>query len=230
MTTISLVNDTISDTSILKKVWQTIHENSCPYTYNFHLHTVFSDGRLAPDLLMQQAVKIGLKGLAITDHHSVDGYLEVQRNLAKIRQQNNGKTLPRIWSGVEITAELLGQEVHILGYGFSLDSPALQPYLQGYALRDKQAEAARVINSIQQAEGLAVLAHPARYRLPPQRLIPAAASLGIDGVETYYAYNNPKPWQPSAAQTEVVKELAGEYNLYSTCGTDSHGLSLLQRI
>ncbi|MGV2831693.1 PHP domain-containing protein [Myxosarcina sp. GI1(2024)] len=230
MTTISLVNDTIPETCILKKAWQTIHENSCPYTYNFHLHTVFSDGRLTPELLMQQAVKVGLKGLAITDHHSVDGYLAVRRNLDKLRQQNNGKTLPHVWSGVEITAKLLRQEVHILGYGFAIDSPFLQPYLQGYAPRGERAEAARVINGIRQAGGLAVLAHPARYRLPPQKLIPAAAKLGIAGVETYYAYNNPKPWQPSSAQTATVKHLAVKYNLYSTCGTDTHGLSLLQRI
>lgn len=230
MTTITSINDTLSSTSSLKKAWQSVHENSCPYVYNFHLHTVFSDGRLTPNLLIQQAVKVGLKGLAITDHHSVDGYLEVQRNLTKLRQQNNGKTLPHIWSGVEITARLLRQEVHILGYGFDVDAPSLQPYLQGKSLRNGREEAAVVIHSIHQAGGLAVLAHPSRYRLPAQRLIAAAAELNIDGIESYYAYNNPKPWQPSSAQTKIAKQLAAKYNLYNTCGTDSHGMSLLQRI
>lgn len=226
----SLSNDTILDTSTLKKAWQSVHENSCPYIYNFHLHTVFSDGRMTPDSLIQQAAKIGMRGLAITDHHTVDGYLYIQKNLPKLRQQNSGKSIPYIWTGVEITANLLDTEVHILGYGFDIESPYLQPYLQGKTLRDYRAKAANAIDSIQQAGGLAVLAHPARYRLPARRLIPAAASLGIDGVETYYAYNNPQPWQPSAAQTQEVKQLAAKHNLYSTCGTDSHGTSLLQRI
>ncbi len=223
-------NENILDTSTLKKAWLTIHENSCPYNYNFHLHTVFSDGRMTPNGLIQQAVRIGMTGLAITDHHTVDGYLDIQRNLPKLRQQNSGKTLPYIWTGVEITAKLLDTEVHILGYGFDIESPYLYPYLQGSTLRDSRAKADNVIKSIQQAGGLAVLAHPARYRLPARRLIPAAARLGIDGVETYYAYTNSKPWQPSTTQTKEVKQLAAKYHLYSTCGTDSHGLSLLQRI
>ncbi|WP_253274195.1 PHP domain-containing protein [Myxosarcina sp. GI1] len=223
-------NENILDTSTLKKAWLTIHENSCPYNYNFHLHTIFSDGRMSPYGLIQQAVRIGMTGLAITDHHTVDGYLDIQQSLPKLRHQNGGKTLPYIWTGVEITAKLLDTEVHILGYGFDIESPYLQPYLQGSTLRDSRAKADKVIKSIQQAGGLAVLAHPARYRLPARTLIPAAAKLGIDGVETYYAYSNSKPWQPSATQTKEVKQLAAKYNLYSTCGTDSHGLSLLQRI
>ena len=61
-------------------------------------------------------------------------------------------------------------------------------YLQGSRPKGERALAGQVIASIQQAGGLAVLAHPERYRRSATELIPAAAKLNIDGVETYYAY------------------------------------------
>ena len=85
-------------------------------------------------------------------------------------------------------------------------------------------------HAIQAAGGVAVLAHPVRYRRPPEELIPAAATLGIDGVETYYAYDNPAEWRPTPEKTERVEKLANAYALLSTCGTDSHGLTLTRRI
>ena len=62
------------DSLLLRKVFQSIDAQSCPTTYNFHMHTNCSDGKLDPAELMAQAVEIGLQGMAITDHHSVKGY------------------------------------------------------------------------------------------------------------------------------------------------------------
>ncbi|MEL7010114.1 MAG: PHP domain-containing protein, partial [Cyanobacteria bacterium J06588_4] len=73
------------DTGYLRRVWETVNPASCPHTYNFHLHTVASDGRLEPIDLINQAIAIGLKGLAITDHHSVAGFQEAQAYLSSLR-------------------------------------------------------------------------------------------------------------------------------------------------
>lgn len=218
------------DDSSLKQVWQNINADSCPYSYNFHMHTNCSDGQLKPLALIQQAIKIGLKGLAITDHHSIKGYVIAQQWLNQLNDYQNPFVLPHLWTGVEITSNLQGVEVHILGYAFAPEHPALQSYLQGSRPQGEKAEASKVIDSIHQAGGLAVLAHPARYRRPASELIPLIACLGIDGVEAYYAYGNPQPWKPSKVQTEQVRQLALKYNLCTTCGTDSHGLDLCQRI
>lgn len=218
------------DTTYLKSVWETINYISCPYSFNFHMHTTASDGKLQPLGLVQQAIAIGLQGFAITDHHSVNGYREAEEYLSRLSKEDHTQHIPHLWTGVEITSKLLNVEVHILGYGFDPEHPSISSYLQGDKPEGNRAEAKQVISSIQQAGGMAVLAHPERYRLPGNVLIPAAAELGIDGVETYYAYNNPKIWQPSPKQTDKVHELAKKYDLYSTCGTDTHGLNLLQRI
>ncbi len=216
----------------LQRVFQHIDAKSCPLSFNFHMHTVYSDGKLQPEELIEQAIAIGLRGLTITDHHTVAGFQIAQRWLEDWRWRNPHlkDRAPELWSGVEINAQLLETDVHILGYAFDPAHPGIQPYIQRHTTSGEDYRAANVIAAIHQAGGLAVLAHPARYKRSHFDLIGAAATLGIDGVETYYAYNNPNPWQPSPRETSQMQQLAATHGLLSTCGTDTHGRSLLQRL
>ncbi len=221
---------TTASVELLKQVFQNIDAQSCPRLFNFHMHTVYSDGRLQPSVLMEQAIAIGLKGLAITDHHGIIGYQAALAWLEDWKWSNPGASTPYLWSGVEINADLLDIEVHILAYAFGTENPSMKPYLQRRATTGQEYQASNVIAAIHEAGGLAILAHPARYKRSHFDLIPAAVQKGIDGVETFYAYNNPNPWQPSILESEQVQKLADEYFLFNTCGTDTHGLSLLQRL
>ena len=226
--TLSMLSSIARDNLSLQRVWETIDVNSCPYHYNFHMHTTASDGRLTPSELIQQALDIKLEGLAITDHHSVAGYQEAQRYLNRLEDSKLGDLT--LWTGVEVTSLLAGVEVHILGYAFAPEHPALQPYLTGEKPSGKTAQAQKVIDSIHQAGGLAVLAHPHRYRRPARELIPLAAGFGIDGIEVYYSYGSSNPWKSTPDKTEEAYRLASDYDLYTTCGTDTHGSSLLLRV
>jgi len=214
------------DAAALRQVFEAITPESCPRLYNFHMHTICSDGRLTPEGLIQQAISLGLQGLAITDHHSLQGFRRAQ---AWLTEQQPAEA-PHLWSGVEINAQLLHEEVHILGYAVDPDHEALQPYVQGHGVRGDRAQAHCVIAAIHAAGGIAVLAHPARYRHSPAELIEAVNTAGIDGVESYYAYNNPNPWHPSPKQTREVFTLGEYHGLLHTCGTDTHGMNLLQRL
>lgn len=219
-----------SQAAQLRTLFQAIQADSCPYAYNFHMHTIYSDGQLHPEALMQQAIAIGLQGLAISDHHTTEGYQVARGWLESLEQQNHSPAAVQLWSGIEVTAELLDAEVHILGYGFDPNDPALTPYTQRVAPVAPDNQAERVITAIQRAGGLAVLAHPARYKRSHHELIPAAAEAGVDGVETYYCYTNPLVWQPTSDKTREVEMIAQTYNLLQTCGTDTHGVNLLQRL
>ena len=221
---------TNTSSKVLKQVFQNIDATSCPNHFNFHMHTVYSDGKLQPNHLVEQAIEINLKGFAITDHHTIAGYQAAKNWLEDWRWNYPDRDIPQLWSGVEINANLLDVEVHILGYGFEPEHPSLKPYIQRKVVTGEKYQAINVIHAIHEAGGLAVLAHPVRYKRSHFELIPAAVELGIDGVETFYAYNNPIPWKPSDLQSQQVKELADEYSLLNTCGTDSHGLSLLKRL
>ncbi|MBU6187541.1 MAG: PHP domain-containing protein [Synechococcales bacterium] len=214
--------------SHLNQVFKAIDGGSCPYSYNFHLHTTSSDGQLLADELIEQAFELGLKGLAITDHHSLNGYYIAHEWLA--HHPTPLSNLPQLWTGIEISADLLDNEVHILGFAFDPHHPSLIPYLTSMTAVGNDYTATAVIDAIHQAGGVAVLAHPCRYRKSADQLVAAASLLGIDGLETYYAYDNPKPWRASPHQTVQVKALAQQYNLFTTCGTDTHGKSILYRI
>lgn len=231
------------DARSLRQIFQAIDAESCPTSYNFHMHTACSDGQLQPEHLMHQAITIGLKALAITDHHTVDGFYQAQRWLDQWQRslvkedddtksvlKNRSQSLPQLWTGVEVTSILLETEVHILGYDFDPTHSSMAPYLQHRSPTASLGQAACVIDAIQTAGGLAVLAHPSRYRRSPEELIPAAAALGINGVEVYYAYNNPNPWRTSLDQTERIQKISQPFNLLHTCGTDTHGHSLLKRV
>jgi len=229
------------DALVLRGIFETVDESSCPGELNFHMHTLHSDGQLSPETLIEQAIQIGLKEFAITDHHTVSGFWGAKQYLedwqwkhpAPIQRRGRHKgrrQLPRLWAGVEITSLLADIEVHILGYAFMTSHGAMQPYLNHCSPRGRDQQAKHVIAAIHAAGGIAVLAHPGRYRLTAEELITAAVALGIDGIEAYYAYDNPKQWRPCPKQTPTMQQLADELGLLKTCGTDTHGKTLTRRL
>ncbi|NUN63648.1 PHP domain-containing protein [Pseudanabaena biceps] len=225
-----LISEPIA-TSRLRKIFECVDAMSCPHRLNFHLHTVHSDGKMQPADLIQQAIDLCLSDVAITDHHAISGYKIARQYLDRVTHQSQApESLPTLWTGIEINASLIFTEVHILGYSFNPVHEAMQPYLQNKTTAGLDYQAISVIKAIHLAGGLAVLAHPARYRRSPEDLIPAAAALGIDGVETYYGYDNSEPWKPSPKQTEEIRQLAEIYGLMHTCGTDSHGFKISKRL
>lgn len=234
--TSALPSHSHQNTAVLRRVFETLTAESCPRQANFHMHTVCSDGRLEPEILIQQAIDIGLSDLAITDHHSINGYrraarwLQRQHMLRSLSPSNKMRPFPTLWIGVEVNAQLLDNEVHLLCYAFDSAHDAMQSYFQGSAVKGQAYQAQQVITTTHDAGGLVVLAHPNRYRRSPAELIAEAARLEIDGVETFYAYDNPSPWRPSPQTTELIHQLGTQYGLLHTCGTDTHGLSLLQRL
>ena len=73
------------------------------------------------------------------------------------------------------------------------------------------------------------MAHPARYRLPHQRLIAAVAELGLDGAEAWYDYTMAPDWSPTPVVCEAIAKNLSDRGLLHSCGTDSHGLTLQGR-
>lgn len=85
--------------------------------YDLHMHSLYSDGSFTPTKLVEHAVEIGLDGIALTDHDSVDGIPEAV-NAARDKKL-------RFIPGVEITTDYGNKEAHILGYGIDYHHPEL---------------------------------------------------------------------------------------------------------
>lgn len=84
-----------------------------------HIHTSASDGVLTPVEVLRQAEKMGLPGIAITDHDTVDGL-----PLAWDCLETEGLSLELI-SGIELNTEVEAGEIHILGYYINYKCPQL---------------------------------------------------------------------------------------------------------
>lgn len=76
--------------------------------------------------------------------------------------------------------------------------------------------AARAIELIHQAGGLAVMAHPALNRT--DEIIPAIVAAGLDGIEVFHTKHGPNA-------NHRYMALANKFNLLITGGSDCHGMS-----
>ena len=109
---------------------------------DLHLHTYFSDGTFSPQELINEAAKAGLSAIAVCDHDIVEG---VDPAIEAAEKEGI-----EVLSGVELTAEEAGSEIHILGYLFDHKSQELKTRLQ--ELRERRVE--RVYKIVDKLNGL----------------------------------------------------------------------------
>ena len=79
-----------------------------PLFADLHLHTSFSDGTYSPEELVEHGRRNGLSAMALTDHDTVEGC----PRMAAACERAGIEFVP----GTELTAEIDGYEVHLLGY------------------------------------------------------------------------------------------------------------------
>ena len=89
---------------------------------DLHLHTLASDGRLSPTELVRLAASQGLKTIAVTDHDTTDGLAEAFEAARRFPGL-------RIIPGIELSADVPGDEVHVLGYFINPEDAELQAEL-----------------------------------------------------------------------------------------------------
>lgn len=239
---------------------------------DLHCHSTCSDGTFTPAELVAHAVKIGLSGLVITDHDTTEAYPEVF-------QQASEAGL-RMVSGAEFSSTHEQESIHVLGYSYRIDHPAIialvekhkqrrhnrntailkklsdagmplapesienvghttgRPHIakalleKGYITsideafrtyigdgkpchaRGEPVTTAHTIESIHQAGGLAVIAHP--HLIKRTHIIDSLLALPFDGIECYYARFPPR-------QEKRWIEIADQKGWIKTGGSDFHG-------
>ncbi|WP_296863765.1 PHP domain-containing protein [Thermosyntropha sp.] len=103
--------------------------------YDLHVHSTASDGILTPEEIIDKAINIGLEGIAITDHDTVDGLASAE----KYNMENKND----LWfiTGIELNTEYEEDEVHILGYFIDYNNESLVKRL--VEIRQERFERAR---------------------------------------------------------------------------------------
>ncbi|MCH8898852.1 MAG: PHP domain-containing protein, partial [Chloroflexi bacterium] len=96
-----------------------------PADVDLHLHTLASDGRLTPTELIQLVAEKGLKVVAVSDHDSTEG-------LAEAYQAAEEFPGLRIIPGIELSTDIPGDEIHMLGYFIRYEDEEFQGILRQF--------------------------------------------------------------------------------------------------
>jgi|WetSurMetagenome_2_1015567.scaffolds.fasta_scaffold00108_40 3',5'-nucleoside bisphosphate phosphatase len=84
---------------------------------DLHIHTKFSDGTHPVEDILAAASARKLKAVSITDHDCIDAYPAAQ---------DLGATLGiEVIPGVELSSEIGGVDIHVLGYFMDINNPQL---------------------------------------------------------------------------------------------------------
>src|SRR5438876_389008 len=180
---------------------------------DFHCHSTASDGRLTPTQVVDLAAANGVRVFALTDHDSTEGIAEARTAAAK----HAGFTLV---PGVELSTDIEGDEVHVLGYLPDITNQDLQAELERF--RAGRYERGREMTRRLTELGMPiswerVLAHPT-YIKDVEPVLKDLVAAGLAGMEVFYRdYDE-----------ETVARLAGlakKFGLMPLGGSDYHALN-----
>lgn len=169
---------------------------------DLHCHTKYSrDNDLDPEELIARALELGLDGVCITEHYSVDASRPVTRVTAP-----NGFLVLR---GVEISTDA----GHLLAYGLADDSWNIWG-------RNTYLNVEEVIRRVKALGGICVPAHPFRgWESLDERIFSLS---GIDALETHNGGNLSEHNQPAI-------KAAMKLGLPSVGGSDCHTVDRVGR-
>lgn len=103
---------------------------------DLHLHTLASDGRLSPTELVNMVAAKGVKVAAISDHDTTEG-------IAEARQAALAHTGLEIIPAIELSTDIPGDEIHMLGYFLQYEDEEFQAILTRF--REGRLERGRLM-------------------------------------------------------------------------------------
>lgn len=102
--------------------------------YDFHTHSVCSDGHYSPAELIQRAHAVGLSVLALTDHDTVKGIESARRSATALGLG--------FVPGIELSVRWENKTIHLIGLGIDIADSGLRRHLERLAaLRQSRAQA-----------------------------------------------------------------------------------------
>jgi predicted metal-dependent phosphoesterase TrpH len=91
---------------------------------DLHMHSSYSDGVHAPSVLVDLAKWKGISAIALCDHDSLDGFPELEASARAAGVE--------VITGVELSCEHGGRDLHVLGYGVDPRHQVLQSSLREF--------------------------------------------------------------------------------------------------
>jgi len=108
---------------------------------DLHLHTVFSDGSLTPEQLIDRASDRKINVIAVTDHDTTGG-------LTRALEYAVSKEITVV-PGIEFSTRKREREIHLLGYFIEPDNKQLQRETE-FILKSRRERAQKMVDLLQQ--------------------------------------------------------------------------------
>lgn len=89
--------------------------------FDLRIHSIYSDGNLKPENIIDILKKQEIQGFSITDHDCLDGLEEAET----ISKKHNIKFIP----GIEFGVSYNGREIHVLGYYIDYQNEILNDFV-----------------------------------------------------------------------------------------------------
>lgn len=122
------------------------------FKVDYHIHTTFSDGQMAPADIVRQAKELGFEIIAITDHDNINGVEEAMIAGKAV----DLKVIPGVEIGTEGDFEI---GMHLLGYDFDLKNEEILEFMDRLIMN----------RDVRNAKLLQVL-EDMGYEIPPEDL------------------------------------------------------------
>ena len=174
-----------------------------PKEIDLHIHTNYSDGITSPRDAVRQAKAVGLDGIAITDHDTVEGMKKAKR----IAKQLGIILVP----GVEVTTPF--GDVLALGIEEAVEAKS--------SGKDMVLE---VIEKVHDLGGIAIAAHPYGGYWPMKFADMKSVIKRFDAIEIFNALT----YVNFGIEANIkAMELANKLNMPGSAGSDAHSLDLI---
>jgi len=118
---------------------------------DLHIHTLYSDGVLSPEKIVDTAIDVGLQAIALTDHDNVLSYQAAKDHLKNTQREDKLEII----RGIEVNTLYKNYEVHILGYFMDVENSDFQNMLKmQQQARVKQTK--EIISLLSKKEGIKI--------------------------------------------------------------------------
>ena len=204
--------------NLAEKLKKYLREDYANKKIDLHIHTDFSDGKGNASQILNSAKEKGYEHISITDHNTVEAHKIVQDDI--------------LLKGAEFDCWFGYVFIHLLAYGIDINNEDFKYFLAKGKCGTEHAisrlltfrNVEKLINTIHEAGGIAILAHPACcWAINLEKLIKNLMKIGLDGVEVYYPYDRFRS-VVKFHSAKTVKKIADKYpELIQTGGSDFHG-------
>lgn len=204
--------------NIAEKLRKYTREEYADKKIDLHIHTVCSDGMGDCEQILKSAKDKGYQLISITDHNTIEVHTKIKDDI--------------LISGVEFDCWFGYVFIHLLAYGIDIKNTEFQKFLAKDKAGTEHAiprlftfrNVKKLIDTIHEAGGVAVLAHPACcWALSLDRLVKNLIKIGLDGIEVYYPYDRFRSVVKFHSARTVKKIADNHPELIQTGGSDFHG-------